>query len=127
MTGKEISDKVCPLKEMTPLRKEFGDFFLDDLPLGLPPMRDVQHTDLVPGASLPNQPAHRMTLKEHKEFNRQATKLLELGYIRESLSLCAVLALLTPKKVWSWRMCIDSRAMNQINIKHCVLFHDWMI
>lgn len=112
---------------MTPLRKEFGDVFLDDLPLGLPPMRDVQHTDLVPGGRLPNWPAYRMTLKEHKEFNRQVTKLLELGYIRESLSLCAVLALLTPKKVWSWRTCIDSRAMNQKNIKHCVLFHDWMI
>ena len=105
--------------EVAELLKEFPDIVSDNVPNGLPPMSKISHhMDLIPGASLPNKAAHRMTLAESEELNKQVNELLQKGLIRESLSPCAIPAVLAPKKNREWRMCTNSRAINKITIKY---------
>ncbi|WVZ81111.1 hypothetical protein U9M48_028527 [Paspalum notatum var. saurae] len=104
---------------VTNLLQEYEDVFPAEIPLGLPPIRGIEHQiDLIPGASLPNRAAYGTNLEETKEIQRQVQDLLDRGYIRESLSLCIVSVILVPKKDGSWRMCVDCRAINNITIRY---------
>ena len=104
---------------VTNLLQEYADVFPKEVPPGLPPIRGIEHQiDLIPGASLPNRTPYRTNPEETKEIQRQVQELLDKGYVRESLSPCAVPVLLVPKKDGSWRMCVDCRAINNITIRY---------
>ena len=73
--------------------------FPTEIPPELPPLRGIEHQiDLISGATLPNRAAYRTNPEETKEIQRQVQDLLDRGYVRESLSPCAVPVLLVPKK-----------------------------
>lgn len=117
MVLEENKGSCKPPRVMQQLLKEFKDVVPDEIPFGLPLVRDIQHRiDLIHGSILPNKAAYRMSPKEHEELQRQVDELLKKGLIRESLSPCAIPALLVPKKDVSWHVCIDSKAINKITV-----------
>eukprot|EP00253_Pinus_taeda_P032532 PITA_32532 len=112
----EITDFPVEIQQML---EEFTDIVVDDLPDKLPPKRSISHhIDFIPGASLPNKAAYRMSPKDNKEIRKQVQELLDKGLIIGSLSPCAVPTVLAPKKGGEWRMCTDSRAINKITIRY---------
>ncbi|XP_071916229.1 uncharacterized protein [Coffea arabica] len=130
----EEHEGMPPLEEEDELEEEYHDVFPEDIPNGLPPLRGIEHQiDFIPGASLPNKAPYRTNPEETKEQQRQVEELLGKGWIRESLSPCAVLVLLVPKKDGGWRICIDCRAINAItarlyaNLKKCTFCTDQLV
>ncbi|KAJ9563965.1 hypothetical protein OSB04_009125 [Centaurea solstitialis] len=115
-----FNDGETPLHVVVrPLLEEFKDVFPSDLPRELPPLRGIEHhIDLIPGAPLPNNPAYRCDPEKTRELQRQVQELIDRGYVRESMSPCSVPALLVPKKDGTMRMCVDSRAINNITVKY---------
>ncbi|XP_027915879.1 uncharacterized protein LOC114175299 [Vigna unguiculata] len=70
---------------------DYKDVFPASVPDGLPPLRGIEHhIDLIPGAALPNRPAYRSNPQETKEIEKQVTELMSKGWVRDSMSPCAV-------------------------------------
>ena len=94
--AKDLNDLPLPISS---LLQEYADVYPDELPRGLPPVRGIEHQiEFVPGASLPNRAAYRASPAETAELQKQVEDLMDKGYVRESLSPCAVPVILVPKK-----------------------------
>ena len=100
------------------LLHEFEDVFPEEIPKGLPHIQEIEHQiDFVHGATIPNRPAYRSNPEETKELQMQVGKLMEKGYVRESMSLCAIPVILVPKKDGTWRMCVDCQAISHSSVR----------
>ena len=101
------------------LLMELEDVFPQDIPHDLPPLSEIEHQiDLVPGASLPNRVAYRCNPEETKEIQKQVEGLMQRGWVKESLSPCAMPVILVPKKDGMWRMCTNCRPINNIIVRY---------
>ncbi|RDX86055.1 hypothetical protein CR513_32665, partial [Mucuna pruriens] len=124
MDNEEVESESLSDNEMPPLEdcsdmEEFTDLFPDEVSHGLPSLRGIEHQiDLIPGCPIPNRPAYRTNPEETKEIQKQVNELLQKGFVRESLSPCSVPVILVLKKDRTWRMCVDSRAINKITVKY---------
>jgi hypothetical protein len=106
-------------EEIQELLENCTDMVVDELPSSFPPIKSISHhIDLIPGASLSNKVAYRLTPQENEEVKRQVQDLMDKGLVREILSPCAVPTVLSLKKDGGWRMCTDSQAINKITIKY---------
>jgi hypothetical protein len=115
-----VSNDNTPLSlGVSTVLQEFADVFPDEVPAGLPPLCGIEHQiDLIPGATLPNRAPYRTNPDETKEIHKQVQAFLDKGYIRVSLSPCAIPVILVPKRDGTWRMCVDCRAINDITIQY---------
>lgn len=115
----KVQERTAGPREVKELSERYKGIVAGSKPETLPPFRDVSHyIDLILGSTLPNKAAYKLTLDQNEELARQVHELLEKGFIRKSISPCVVPAILAPKKEGTWRLCMDSRAINKITIRY---------
>ena len=111
-------DGLVPSLELEALKAEFGDV-LRDVPPGLPPEREVDHTiPLVEGAQPPRRRGFRMSPAERREVEKYIQELIQMGWVVPSTSPFNAPILFIPKPDGSLRVCLDYRALNALTVKN---------
>ncbi|GKA28399.1 putative reverse transcriptase domain-containing protein [Tanacetum coccineum] len=87
--------------------------------LKLSPMRQVEfQIDLVPGAAAVARAPYRLAPTKLQELSTQIQELSDKGFIRPSSSPWGTPILFVKKKDGSFRMCINYRKLNKLNVKN---------
>nr|GEU56966.1 reverse transcriptase [Tanacetum cinerariifolium] len=106
-----------PSLETHPIVQDFSDVFSEEL-LGIPPERKVEFgIELIPSTQPISKAPYRMAPIELKKLKEQLQELLDLGFIRPSVSPWGALVLFMKKKDGSMRLCIDYRDLNRVTIR----------
>lgn len=101
------------------IKAEFSDVFVDELPPGLPPDREVPETiPLEAGARPQFRHAFRASPREKEEMQKQITEGIESGRIQPSRSPWGSPVLFVKKPDGSLRMCVDYRAVNKLTVRN---------
>nr|GEX45654.1 putative reverse transcriptase domain-containing protein [Tanacetum cinerariifolium] len=98
--------------------RDFSNVFSEELS-GIPHKREVKFgIELVLGTQPISKALYRMAPVELKELKEQLQGLLDLGFIRPSVSPWGAPILFVKKKDGSMRLCIDYRELNRVTIRH---------
>ncbi|GJV15973.1 putative reverse transcriptase domain-containing protein [Tanacetum coccineum] len=119
VTFKKTEDKSEEKRiEDVRIVREFLEVFPEDLS-GLPPARQVEfQIDLVPGAAPVARAPYRLAPAEMQVLSTQLQELSDKGFIRPSSLPWGAPVLFFKKKDRSFRMCIDCRELNKLNVKN---------
>ena len=97
---------------------QYPEVFPDELPKELPPHRHIEHSiELKEGSKPKFQYPYRMSPLQRAEVSKVVSELLELGYIRPSMSPWGAPVLFAPKPDGTLRFCIDYRQLNKMTIR----------
>nr|GEX68235.1 transposon Tf2-9 polyprotein [Tanacetum cinerariifolium] len=106
-----------PSLETHQVVRDFSDVFSKKLP-GIPLKHEVEFCiELVLGTLPISKAPYRMVPIKLKELKEQLQELLDLGFIRSSVSPWGAPVLFVKKKDGSMRLCIDYRELNRLRVK----------
>lgn len=98
--------------------QDLPDVFPDDLP-SLPLKREIEFTiELIPSTNPIYQTPYRMAPVELRELKTQLQELVDLGFIRPSVSQWGALVLFVRKKDGTMRLCIYYWQSNKVTVRN---------
>nr|GEY74446.1 reverse transcriptase domain-containing protein [Tanacetum cinerariifolium] len=107
-----------PSLETHPIVQDFSDVFPEELS-GITPEREVEFgIELISSTQPISKAPYSIAPIELKELKEQLEELLDLGFIRPSVSSWGALVLFVKKKDGSMRLCIDYRDLNHVTIRN---------
>jgi hypothetical protein len=118
----KLNSQMPADQKLADLLKKYEDVFKLELPRGLPPERNVGHSNPVePGAPPPFWPMYRLSPVEQAEVKSKLTDLLEKGWVEPSTSSYGAPILFVGKKDGLLRIAEDYCYLNKITIKNWYL------